>query len=557
MDKKGGGETTPSPKLKRGGTLSREQYNLFVRYLTTKLRPSKSELKQANLLDSPQSKHKHGYGLSGRFLGWAKRMTLRETDNVLLLKRNGKEILCREDFESAVRQMNESFLGTHLSFSVTLRKMREKYTMGKREFGMNEDTIREVLFTCVKADCPCKKVKKVPREEVIGPQPIRETKSCSSLPNKTTSLPDTELNSSELERKGMASNLSTPSSDNKVFPTSTTAGNSSKPSVACYTVLNLADIVNLASQTMGQSEGNSVTAKNLILKYQNFNNNLTNVGTQLSLSKSFNQSAELPSIGARLQSSDLNTGTQSGNPNPTPTPIRPASDLRQRSILYRICANQQVLNNALSLASPNKMLPCVQRQLIGQASSEVKADSTDKDVRPSGSRSSMSDLDWESFTSLSVFAEALGGQTGLQECLSKAREASNARKQANSSCSPSDKSGHQSIGIPSFTIRGNLALPQPDMWYFYQDIVKETHRYKRLLCVIDDMKLEVRQSLMGIKPATERLKRKMAHAESLIQKCKAIACLREKLATDRRKRLHSVKATGDRSDGTDKSKLAA
>lgn len=52
--------------------------------------------------------------------------------------------------------------------------MREKYTMGKREFGMNEDIVREVLFTCVKADCPCKKVKKVPREEV-RPQPIRGT----------------------------------------------------------------------------------------------------------------------------------------------------------------------------------------------------------------------------------------------------------------------------------------------------------------------------------------------------------------------------------------------
>lgn len=116
-------ETTPSSKVKRGGTLSREQYKLFVRYLTTKHRPSKVELKQANLLDSPQSKHKHGYGLSGRFLAWAKRMTLRETDNALLLKRSGKEILCREDFEGAVRRMNESIMGTHLSFAVTLRKV--------------------------------------------------------------------------------------------------------------------------------------------------------------------------------------------------------------------------------------------------------------------------------------------------------------------------------------------------------------------------------------------------------------------------------------------------
>lgn len=45
----------------------------------------------------------------------------------------------------------------------------------------------------------------------------------------------------------------------------------------------------------------------------------------------------------------------------------------------------------------------------------------------------------------------------------------------------------------------------------------------------------------------------MAHAETLIQKCKAIACLREKLATDRRKRLHSVKVNGDRAAATDKS----
>lgn len=266
----------------------------------------------------------------------------------------------------------------------------------------------------------------------------------------------------------MTSKLSISSSDNSVSHTSTTAGNISKPTVACYTVLNLADIVNLASQPMEQAEKNNATVKNPLLKYHNFNNQ-TNVGTPLSLSKSFTQSADLPPIGARVQnSSKLNTSAQSGNPKSIPTPIRLASDFKQRSILYRICANQQVLNNALSMASPNNMLPCVQRQLIGQASSEVNSDCTDEDVQPSGSRSSMPEFDWESFTSLSVFAEALGGQTGLQECLSKAREASSARKPVHTCCSPSETRGRQNIGIPSFRIRGNLSLPQPDMWYFYQ-----------------------------------------------------------------------------------------
>ncbi|KAL5022222.1 hypothetical protein ScPMuIL_001377 [Solemya velum] len=144
-------KTNQKVKRLRCGALTSQQCQLFKDYLRTGQMPPDNLLSEAGLKDDPP---RSKLGRYGRFRGWASRMTL-GTEGTLLFSKSGKIILPKElytrSIRSAHKQNNDT--GTHLTFSATLVKLHEKYTMGRRQFGMSDELVRQVVYSCKEGPC--------------------------------------------------------------------------------------------------------------------------------------------------------------------------------------------------------------------------------------------------------------------------------------------------------------------------------------------------------------------------------------------------------------------
>ncbi|XP_013391026.1 uncharacterized protein LOC106159315 [Lingula anatina] len=143
-------------KKKRHTPLSAEIHKIFTTYL------SPEPVEENNDPRTPRNRHNlerqlfhAGFKLDvespsrrlENFKSWACKMTVRE--NQLIEKKSGKLIVSIEDFPDVIRKAHcDDQTGLHLDLPATIEKIKERFTFGHRNFGMNEATVKEELNKC-------------------------------------------------------------------------------------------------------------------------------------------------------------------------------------------------------------------------------------------------------------------------------------------------------------------------------------------------------------------------------------------------------------------------
>ncbi|XP_052818000.1 uncharacterized protein LOC128244021 [Mya arenaria] len=143
-------------KIERGVSLSQKQYDLIYTFLKTGKRPTLPDLFDAGLACRVHNVKAKTSSRYARFRSIAKRMYIRD-DQELVLYANNRVVVPNDQFEEVIQSAHISKGEKHLNITKTMEKLSERYSMGCRQFGITEETVRMVVKKCKTGSCTFKK----------------------------------------------------------------------------------------------------------------------------------------------------------------------------------------------------------------------------------------------------------------------------------------------------------------------------------------------------------------------------------------------------------------
>ncbi|CAH1780360.1 unnamed protein product, partial [Owenia fusiformis] len=145
-------------KRKRAGTLSARLHQHFIDYLTKNIIPSKEQILKAGFRFCNEATPNTAW--VPKFRAWANNLAYDDAKQKLIFIKTGKEVIPREEFYNAVMTAHFERSGKHHNgLHKTDIKVQEKYTVGRRTFGMAKQFIREVVENCPDPYCQRKKLR--------------------------------------------------------------------------------------------------------------------------------------------------------------------------------------------------------------------------------------------------------------------------------------------------------------------------------------------------------------------------------------------------------------
>ncbi|XP_067130663.1 ras-related protein RabX-like [Centruroides vittatus] len=168
------------PKYMQGYLLSENMYALFVNYIRSyRFRVPKAK-QLIELIGTFQDGAKRDRrALQSKFKSWSRRMDVRETDGKLIIQQSGKEILPIEKCYSIVMKLHCQ-TEEHRDIDCVVYEIRQTYSWGRRDFGMDWDVVMAILKTCNKIECQQKLQMRL-KPKCVSSLPLKRMKILDSF----------------------------------------------------------------------------------------------------------------------------------------------------------------------------------------------------------------------------------------------------------------------------------------------------------------------------------------------------------------------------------------